>query len=63
MAKSILNIDEAAELLGVTAQDLMLSRMRGLEPGRLGFKRDGELVWRRKDLPKPQIPAPADDDE
>jgi hypothetical protein len=53
---STLTLEEAAEHLGITPDELMASRGRGLEPGRLGYKKDGVLVWDRKSLPKP-VPA------
>jgi hypothetical protein len=49
--KAILTLEETAEHLGVTPDELMQSRGRGMEPGRSGFKKDGVLVWNRKDLP------------
>jgi hypothetical protein len=51
--KSTLTLEEAAEHLGISPDQLMASRGRGLEPGRLGYKKDGILVWDRKTLPKP----------
>lgn len=50
----ILTLSEAAEYIGMTDDDLMMSRYRGLPPGTLGFKDAGRLVWRRVDL----LPAP-----
>ena len=39
---------EAADLLGLTVYELLLSRARGLEPGRSGYKtKDNKLVWLR----------------
>jgi hypothetical protein len=52
--KATLNLEETAEALGITPDELMASRGRGLEPGRLGYKKDGVLVWNRKDLAKEQ---------
>ena len=51
-SKSKLTLEEAADHLGLTPAELMESRGRGLEPGRLGYKDKGVLVWNRKDLPK-----------
>lgn len=49
-APSILSLSEAAELFGVRPDQLELNRARGLSPGIDGFKRDGVLVWNRKDV-------------
>lgn len=65
MAKEILTIEEAAELLGETVFSIKVSRQRGLSPGRLGFVEEGNLLFRRSDLlDKPKAerarkPAPA----
>lgn len=46
-----LNLEEAAEVLGIKSVDLLRSRYRGLEPGTLGVKNAaGELRWKRSDL-------------
>lgn len=45
--KKILNLEESAEFLGMTPDELMQSRGRGLGPGREGYKKDGTLVWAR----------------
>jgi hypothetical protein len=50
--KLVLNLEEAAEVLGISAHDLEISRYRGIEPGKLGFKQDGVLMWKRSDLKK-----------
>ena len=47
---SVLDQAGAAELLGITEAELVRSRMRGLPPGTLGFRKDGVLHWNRKDL-------------
>jgi hypothetical protein len=52
MAKNKLTLEEAAEYLGISPDELMQTRGRGLEPGRSGYKDKGVLVWNRKDLPK-----------
>jgi hypothetical protein len=57
--KRILDLNEAAELLGITPEDLMQSRGRGMAPGIAGYKKDGVLVWNRSDLK----PAPASEDD
>lgn len=49
-APSVLDQAAAAELLGVTEAELVRSRMRGLPPGSLGFRKEGALHWNRKDL-------------
>lgn len=59
-APTWLTVEETAVYLGTTEEALLLSRARGLEPGRLGRKKDGILKWRRAELPKP---APAADPE
>jgi len=45
-----LNLAEAAEFLGISEQELTLSRYRGIAPGKLATKKDGQLVWERKAL-------------
>jgi hypothetical protein len=56
----ILSLDEAAALLGISGQDLMLSRARGLTPGNLGYRQGGQLHWNRDDLAEfiPEKPKP-----
>jgi hypothetical protein len=54
--------DEAADYLGMTPEDLLRSRWRGMEPGSLGYKEGGVLYFRKGDLPKPKR-APKDDPE
>jgi hypothetical protein len=49
--KTVLTLEEAAEHLGISPDELMQSRGRGLPPGRDGYKKDGVLVWDRKSLP------------
>jgi hypothetical protein len=49
--KSVLTLEETAEHLGITPDELMQSRGRGLPPGKDGYKKDGILVWDRKSLP------------
>jgi hypothetical protein len=49
--KATLNLEETAEYLGITVEELMQSRGRGLSPGKDGYKKDGTLVWDRKSLP------------
>lgn len=55
-----LTLTEAADYLGISSEDLMMSRNRGLAPGKLGFMRyDGQLrgtlYWSKSDLlPPPQ---------
>ena len=58
---SVLTLEEAAEYLGITPHDLEMTRYRGIEPGKLAFKRDGILVWNRKDL-GPSAKAKADEE-
>ena len=60
MAKRKLTIEEAAEHLGTTTEEIMVSRWRGMEPGSLGYKEAGILYWNTKDLPKP---AKAEEEE
>lgn len=51
--KAELTLDEAAELLDLTSDELTLSRQRGLSPGALGYTRppyDGTVYFRRSDL-------------
>jgi hypothetical protein len=48
--KRSLNLEEAAAYLGITPTQLERSRMRGLPPGTLGFKRRGELTFDRLEL-------------
>lgn len=57
MAKTILTVNEAAARAGMTADELMVSRARGLSPGTLGFKEypGGPLLWRASEL----LEAPA----
>lgn len=45
--KKILTLEESAEFLGMTPDELMQSRGRGLGPGKEGYKKDGTLVWAR----------------
>ena len=40
-APSVVDQAAAAELLGITEAELVRSRMRGLPPGTLGFRKDG----------------------
>jgi hypothetical protein len=54
---STMTLEETADYLGISPEELMTSRGRGMEPGRSGYKKDGVLVWDRKTLPKP---GPAD---
>jgi hypothetical protein len=49
--KATLNLEETAEHLGISVDELMQSRGRGLSPGKDGYKKDGQLVWDRKSLP------------
>ena len=49
-APAVVDQATAAELLGITEAELVRSRMRGLPPGTLGFRKDGVLHWNRKDL-------------
>ncbi len=49
-APAVLDQAAAAELLGTTEAELVRSRMRGLAPGSLGFRKEGALFWNRKDL-------------
>jgi hypothetical protein len=51
--KTTLTLEETADYLGITPDELLASRGRGLEPGRSGYKKDGMLVWDRKTLPAP----------
>ena len=53
---ALLTVEEAAARLGMTVDELMFSRARGLPPGTLGYREDpyGPLVWKRDDL----LPAP-----
>lgn len=55
---------QAAKYLGITEEDLLLSRMRGLPPGSLGWKEGNEVVWEQDDLlPSPKArPKPEPDD-
>lgn len=46
----VLDQEQAAAYLGISEDELMMSFYRGLPPGKLGFKDDGKLVWRRQDL-------------
>lgn len=50
---SRLTVTEAAEYLGIPEEDLLRSRFRGMEPGRLGYRQGGVLYFNREDLPKP----------
>lgn len=55
MKKTVwLDIDQAAEVLGITAHELSLSRYRGMAPGNLAQKVDGQLRWDKAKLPKPK---------
>jgi hypothetical protein len=49
--KAQLSLEETADYLGITPDELMASRGRGLPPGKDGYKKDGILVWDRKSLP------------
>lgn len=54
-----MNTAEAAEYLGITEEELIRSRLRGLPPGNLGFKSGGELTWKKEDLlPPSTLPEP-----
>lgn len=57
---SRLTLEEAAEYLGMSSEDLMHSRFRGLTPGSLGFKVGGTLYFNKGDLPKPAKPKAAE---
>lgn len=46
----VLNADKAAELLGITADELNRSWARGLEPGALAKRVGGVLVWSETEL-------------
>jgi hypothetical protein len=52
-----LTLEDAAALLGVAPQDLMLSRARGLEPGVLGYRQGGVVLW-DPDVLAPFAPKP-----
>ena len=56
----LLSLEEAAELLGITPDELLRSRGRGLAPGSFGFKDQpgGPLIWKREDLEAPE-PSPS----
>jgi hypothetical protein len=65
-----LTLEEAAELLGISPDQLNLTRHRGLAPGKYGYKEGGVVVFNRADLqaaddveavekPKPKKKAPA----
>ena len=43
-------LEEAAQLAGMSPDELTRTRQRGIRPGRLGFKKDGVLVWNRSDF-------------
>ena len=47
---SVLDQAAAASVLGLTEAELVRSRMRGLPPGTLGFRKEGQLHWNKKDL-------------
>lgn len=51
----LLNLEEAAEYVGLTPDQLKISRQRGLPPGRLGRSVDGHLYFDSDDL----LPPPA----
>ena len=56
--KAELTLEEAARYIGVSTEDLRLSRARGLSPGKLGYVRepfDGTVWFRTVDL----VPARA----
>jgi len=63
MAKNKLTLEEAADYLGITPDQLMATRGRGLEPGRSGYKDKGVLYWNRRDLPKPDTAPEETEDE
>ena len=48
----LLSLEEAADLLGISTDELLRSRGRGLSPGKLGFKdpSGNVLLWKREDL-------------
>lgn len=50
-----MNTTEAAAYLGITVEQLIRSRKRGLPPGILGKRVEGELFWHPDDL----IPPPS----
>ena len=58
MAKRKLTLEEAAEHLGTTTDEIMVSRWRGMEPGSLGFKEAGILYFNTKDLKPAASPKP-----
>lgn len=49
----MITLDQAAEYLGMTPGELMLSRMRGLPPGKLGYALDGQVYFMPGDLLPP----------
>lgn len=49
----LLTLEQAAELIGVSTDELRLSRQRGLPPGNLGTALRGRVYFDRDDL----IPA------
>lgn len=63
-----LTLAEAAEYLGMPAEDLQLTRWKGIAPGNLGYKVGGVLYFDRDSLPKPKAkkaagPADAAEEE
>lgn len=48
-----LNVTEAAHYVGMTVDELIRSRQRGLAPGKLGYTKDGHLYFDRDALTPP----------
>lgn len=48
-----MNAEQTAQYLGISVGQLMLSFYRGLPPGNLGVKIDGQLQWDKSELVLP----------
>jgi Zinc finger, C2H2 type len=61
----LLSLEEAAEHLGITPDELIRSRQRGLAPGSYGLKEypGGPLLWKREDLEAPPSPISQEKEE
>jgi hypothetical protein len=49
----MLTLKQAADYIGISPEDLLMSRQKGLPPGNLGVAKNGEVFFNQDDLLPP----------